>query len=192
LQVWPKCATSAAATTFTAKAGCSVTTVKELLRKLDLGASVAEFDEALENYFVETNTFRALVDVRVDIVAGDKGTGKTAIYRILQKRYSRLPQLSRVEVLAAFNPTGSPVFQRLGEQASYEEGIYVRLWKTYIFSLVGNWLLDVWDGSFTSTMPSLEQLLAEDDLRRKMRRRKTSLPDWYIKCRPGFAQSRRA
>jgi hypothetical protein len=67
-----------------------VTTIKELLRKLDLGAPVAEFDEALENYFVETDTFRALVDDRADIVAGDKGTGKTAIYRILQKRFGKL------------------------------------------------------------------------------------------------------
>jgi ABC-type amino acid transport substrate-binding protein len=88
-----------------------VATIKELLPKLDLGASVAEFDDALEKYFVETDTFRALVDDRVDIVAGDKGTGKTAIYRILQKRFGKLAKLQNVEVVPAFNPTGNPVFQ---------------------------------------------------------------------------------
>ena len=36
--------------------------VKELLGALDIGKSVAEFDEALEEYFVETNAFRALVE----------------------------------------------------------------------------------------------------------------------------------
>ena len=35
--------------------------VKSLLAKLNLGTSVAEFDEDLENYFVETNVFRALL-----------------------------------------------------------------------------------------------------------------------------------
>src|SRR5690606_29954733 len=38
---------------------------------------------------------------------------------------------------------------------------------TYILSLVGNWMLDVWDGSFTPTMPTLDHLLAEHDLRVK-------------------------
>ena len=35
--------------------------VKELLSQLELGNSVAEFDEALEKYFVETPAYRALV-----------------------------------------------------------------------------------------------------------------------------------
>jgi hypothetical protein len=34
--------------------------VKELLRNLDLGNSVAEFDDALDRYFIETEAFRAL------------------------------------------------------------------------------------------------------------------------------------
>jgi hypothetical protein len=142
-----------------------VATIKELLRKLDLGASVAEFDEALEKYFVETDTFHALVDDRVDIVAGDKGTGKTAIYRILQKRFGKLSKLQKVEVVPAFNPTGNPVFQRLGEQPRCDEGVYIRFWKTYIFSLIGNCILHIWEGSFTPTMHKLDTLLREDDLR---------------------------
>ncbi len=62
----------------------------DIVRQLELGNSVAEFDEALENYFVETEPFRALVSNRVDIVAGDKGTGKTAIFKILRQRYGGL------------------------------------------------------------------------------------------------------
>ena len=49
-----------------------------LIRKLYLGSSVAKFDTALQKYFVETEPFRALVLDRTDVVAGDKGTGKTA------------------------------------------------------------------------------------------------------------------
>jgi hypothetical protein len=53
--------------------------VKEILHELDLGNSVAEHDEALERYFVETETFRSLISDKGDIIAGDKGTGKTAL-----------------------------------------------------------------------------------------------------------------
>ena len=68
--------------------------MKEILRALDLGNSVAEFDDSLGKYFVENEAFQALVSGRVDIVAGDKGTGKTALYRILQKRYASLAELT--------------------------------------------------------------------------------------------------
>ena len=53
--------------------------VKEILQKLDLGSSVAEYDAALERYFVETSTFRSLIRDEGDVIAGDKGTGKTAL-----------------------------------------------------------------------------------------------------------------
>ncbi|GEP07607.1 P-loop ATPase, Sll1717 family [Methylobacterium oxalidis] len=133
--------------------------VKELLRRLDLGNSVAEFDEQLEEYFVETETFRSLINNRSDIIAGDKGTGKTAAFRILSKRYAKIPELRNVEVLTAFNPQGNPIFTQLGEKGPLEEAEYVRLWKAYILSLAGNWLLDVYDGEFTAGMGELDALL---------------------------------
>ena len=45
--------------------------VKSILQHLDLGNSVAEFDGALQNYFVETAPFSALTHDKADIVAGD-------------------------------------------------------------------------------------------------------------------------
>ena len=56
---------------------------KEALQQINLGQSVAEFEDDLIKYFVETETFRALIHGRVDIVAGDKGTGKSALFKIL-------------------------------------------------------------------------------------------------------------
>ena len=141
--------------------------IKNLIENLDLGKSVAEFDEALETYFIETNAFRELISDKIDIIAGDKGTGKTAIYKILQKKYTMLPMLDETEVLAAFNPTGNPVFQKLGEHDVQEEGEYIRLWKLYFLSLVGNWLLGVWDGHLTPSMNELDQLLKGLDIRCK-------------------------
>jgi hypothetical protein len=109
--------------------------MRDLLRQLDLGNSVAEFDDSLERYFVETEPFRALVENRADVIAGDKGTGKTAMYRILRKRYAQLPELSSVEVITGFNPSGNPVFQRLAQQPVLTEGQYATIWKAYILSL---------------------------------------------------------
>src|SRR6476619_2650928 len=94
---------------------CQSMLVRELLPKLKLGSSVAEHDQALAQYFIETETFRALVQGECDIVAGDKGTGKTALYRILEQRYGSMAEMRDIEVIAAFNPVGNPVFQRLTE-----------------------------------------------------------------------------
>ena len=38
-------------------------TIKDVLRSLDLGSSVAEFDDSLEKYFVENEAFHALVAI---------------------------------------------------------------------------------------------------------------------------------
>lgn len=66
----------------------SSTQVKRLLAQLDLGSSVAEHDQALERYFVETATFRQLIEDKGDVVAGDKGTvsrwGRRTLDRIIR------------------------------------------------------------------------------------------------------------
>lgn len=62
-------------------------------------------------------------------------------------------------MIAAFNPVGNPVFQRLTELKEMQEGNYTALWKTYFFSLVSNWVLDLYEGVFTSEMKELEDLL---------------------------------
>ena len=118
--------------------------IKELLRNLNLGNSVAEFDQDLKSYFVETQAFRELVSGDKDIIAGDKGTGKTALYKVLKERAWEFPQLRDVEVVSAFNPSGNPVFQRLGTIPVLTEGQYVTVWKGYILSLLGNGSLSSW------------------------------------------------
>jgi len=140
-------------------------TIREALQSLNLGKSVAEFDEALERYFVETEAFRQLVNDQCDIIAGDKGTGKTAIFRILQKRYTNIFELKKIEVIAAFNPSGSPIFEQLTTREVLTEPEYNHLWKAYLVSFAGNWLLNVYNGEFTSSMPILDKLLRGLELR---------------------------
>ncbi len=139
--------------------------MREILKELDLGNSVAEFDESLEKYFVETSTFRDLVRDRIDVVAGDKGTGKTAIYKVLQRRYRELPELADTEIITAFNPTGNPVFQRLVHEEPLSEGQYRGVWKTYFLSLIGNWALNIAGEETSESFKSLHLLLERTGLR---------------------------
>ena len=133
--------------------------VQEILRAFDLGNSVAEFDKGLEQYFVETDIFYALVKDRADIIAGDKGTGKTAIYKYFERRYTEIPELSNIELITGFNPSGSPVFQRLTHTKPLTEGQYITIWKAYILSLVGNWLLQLCEGDCSEKTRKLDLLL---------------------------------
>ena len=57
-------------------------TLRALLENLNLGSSVAESDNSLEVARVETSAFSDLVNDRVDLVPGTKGSGKSALFRI--------------------------------------------------------------------------------------------------------------
>lgn len=139
--------------------------MKKALQLLDLGNSVAEFDDSLQKYFIENEAFRALVNNRVDVVAGDKGTGKTALYQTLRRRYASLPELKGVELISGFNPAGNPVFQRLTKQEVMTEGQYASVWKAYILSLVGNWLLAIVGDDMSASLKKLDHLLVSTGLR---------------------------
>ena len=141
--------------------------LQEALIKLDMGNSVAEFDKELERYFIKTDTFRALVEDKADIIAGDKGAGKTAMYKYLTRRYTEIPELANVEIITGFNPSGSPVFQRLAYAGVLTEGQYITIWKAYVLSLVGNWLLQLVEGNYSENTNQLDTLLNRIGLRSK-------------------------
>lgn len=138
---------------------------KDLLKNLNLGNSVAEFDIDLKNHFVETQVFRALISGDVDVIAGDKGTGKTALYTVLKERYRDFEKLANVEVISAFNPAGNPVFQRLAQMPVLQEGQYVTVWKSYTLSLIGNWLLELVSDDKSEKLSVLDALLTKTGLR---------------------------
>jgi hypothetical protein len=147
-------------------AGHKTTPAKAVLQALRIGSSVAEHDEALARYFVETETFRRMIRDEGDVVAGDKGTGKTALFRILLERYRGIPELGDVEIVPAFNPQGTPIFQRILETDGLTELHYLGVWKAYFFSLVGNWILSVYDEpDWSDRMRRLDRLLVATELR---------------------------
>jgi hypothetical protein len=139
--------------------------IAEILNELKLGNSVAESDERLDKYFINTHTYNSLISGRKDIIAGDKGTGKTALYRILVKRANTVDSLRATKVISAFNPTGSPIFKQLTDVSQQSEGQYISLWKTYFLALVGNWLIDQPRLLRASTRDRLSRLLEKTRLK---------------------------
>jgi hypothetical protein len=57
---------------------------KELLSRVSFGTQVAEDERRdLARYFVETDQWRRIVNGEIDVVRGEKGAGKSAIYALL-------------------------------------------------------------------------------------------------------------
>ncbi|MFA5111052.1 MAG: hypothetical protein WC443_06590 [Desulfobaccales bacterium] len=139
----------------------------ELLRAMDIGNSVAEFDLHLQVYFLQTQIYLDFVSGKCDIISGDKGTGKTAIYKFIKERYRQIKQLTNVELIAGFNDAGNPIFQRLSQVEPLNEGQYVTVWKTYFLALVGNFLLDICEGVCTENMHKLDRILESLGIRTK-------------------------
>lgn len=135
--------------------------IYDILQKIQFGNPVAEFDEELRKYFLITDIFRHVVSGKAEVVAGDKGTGKTAIYQHLKLSYKQIPELYGIEVIAGFNLSGEPLFRRLGDEAKLTEGQYVSVWKMYFLSLAGNWLIKNSRGQRTPTLLKLESLLSK-------------------------------
>jgi hypothetical protein len=69
------------------------------LQKLSLGASAAENEfRTLESYFVETSEFLRTVRGEVNIVAGRKGSGKTAIFFQVRDRFRQSKSTTVVDL----------------------------------------------------------------------------------------------
>lgn len=111
--------------------------VSALVESLDFGISAAEHDQDLANYFLETPVFLQVIKQKADIIVGDKGTGKSAIYRMLKDNSRNYPQLSNATIVDGFNPSGQSIFRRFSSKYILQEEDYMNLWKYYIFALVG-------------------------------------------------------
>jgi hypothetical protein len=113
----------------------------ELLADLVLGSAIAESDVHLQNYFVRTSFYQDFVKDRADLILGPKGSGKTALFRMIAEGQFDIPELQDTIIFPAFNTQGSVFFQDLiNLSVVYSEKLLRRLWTAYILSVVGNYL----------------------------------------------------
>jgi len=108
-----------------------------LLKSISFGARVAE-DETneLAKYFVETDQWSRIVKGEIDIVRGDKGAGKSAIYSLLIARDGEFFDRSTL-LVPGEKPRGTPAFKDIVASPPTAETEFVGLWKLYILALVG-------------------------------------------------------
>ncbi|MDG4874224.1 hypothetical protein P9273_03810 [Mesorhizobium sp. WSM4935] len=112
----------------------------ELLKQVSFGEQVAE-DEVneLADYFVETNQWDRIVAGKIDIVRGEKGGGKSAIYALLMSKADDFFDKS-ILLVPAEATRGQTVFKDLAADPPTSETEFVTLWKLYIVTLVAQQL----------------------------------------------------
>ena len=107
-----------------------------MLKQISFGARVAEEEtNELVSYFVETDQWTRINKGDIDIVRGDKGAGKSAIYSLLISRTDSLFDRN-VLLVPAEKPRGATVFKDLEADPPTSEQEFVGLWKLYIVTLI--------------------------------------------------------
>jgi hypothetical protein len=106
-------------------------TKREVLERISFGKRIAEEEvDDLATYFVETNQWRQIFSGEKDVVFGDKGGGKSAIYSLLVSRSGEL--LARqIVIVPAEKPRGAPAFKDLIADPPTTQQEFVGLWKLY-------------------------------------------------------------
>lgn len=108
----------------------------ELVKSLSFGARVAEEETAeLAKYFVETDQWNRIFRGDIDIIRGDKGAGKSAIYSLLVTKTDELFD-KKILLITAERPRGATVFKDLVADPPTSENEFIALWKLYIVTLV--------------------------------------------------------
>lgn len=113
---------------------------RDILSASNFGQRIAEEEgEALRLYFVETDQWKRIFSGAIDVVYGAKGSGKSAIYSLLLG-HARSLQERGINVIAAENPRGTPVFKDLVEDPPTSEDEFRGLWKLYFVCLIAGYL----------------------------------------------------
>jgi hypothetical protein len=108
----------------------------EVLKNLAVGERVAEEEsEQLENYFVETDQWHKMVGGNIDVVYGPKGSGKSALYTLLNKKDGELFDRG-VLLVSAENVRGATVFRTIVADPPPSELSFIYLWKIYSLCLI--------------------------------------------------------
>jgi hypothetical protein len=116
---------------------------QQLLKEITFGARVAEDETGeLAKYFVETDQWSRIFKGEIDIIRGEKGSGKSAIYSLLVARENELFD-EKVLLLTAEQPRGATVFRDLVADPPTSEQEFISLWKLYIVTLIGQKIKDI-------------------------------------------------
>lgn len=110
----------------------------DVLKELQLGSGIAEYDDNLIGYFIDTVYVNDFVNNKYDIILGEKGSGKSAMMIGVAKNPTKYRQLDNVQLVVASNLVGDPDFKRAfaGIDDDISEAELIDAWKIYIFNLL--------------------------------------------------------
>lgn len=107
-----------------------------ILQETSFGKRIAEEEiDDLARYFVETDQWRRIFGGEIDIIFGDKGAGKSAIYSLLVSRAEELFERGII-LVAGEKPRGTPAFKDLVLDPPTSQHEFVGLWKLYFLCLL--------------------------------------------------------
>ena len=107
------------------------------LNSADLGSAVAEHDTLLYEARVETTAFTDLFRDRADLISGTKGSGKTALYRLISEFERSFMLKSRILILTGVEASGDPVFLAFKDQfEDLTELEFDNFWRVYFVALI--------------------------------------------------------
>jgi hypothetical protein len=110
---------------------------KDIIQDITFGHRIAEEEvNELSSYFVETDHWIRIYKGEVDIIYGQKGAGKSAIYSLLLNRSNEFSDKG-IGLIAAENPRGTPAFKDIVNNPPTSEQEFIGLWKLYFLSLIG-------------------------------------------------------
>lgn len=111
--------------------------IARVLAAIDFGSTIAEQDTLLETARVETSVFSDLLQDKIDLIPGTKGSGKSALYRIFVD-FLAVILLSHRKVVVAHGVQqfGDNVFLIYKEHFDkLSEDDFVSFWCIYLVSL---------------------------------------------------------
>lgn len=136
-----------------------MTSKVDVLKAIELGARVAEDEiESLEKYFVETDQWQQIRSGKVDVVYGPKGSGKSALYTLLNRRESDLFD-EGILLASGENVRGATVFSDVISDPPPSETAFIYLWKLYCLTLIAKTLREyqITNGPASSLVAALAE-----------------------------------
>ncbi len=139
-----------------------LTAKKEAIRNLTFGNQIAEEERSeLKEYFVKTQAWERIYQGEIDLIYGPKGSGKSALYVLIQDHQDELFDRN-ILLVAAENPQGSPAFRDLTSSPPTSEREFISIWKLYFLTLIARTLNDF--GISNADQSSLASILSDNHL----------------------------
>jgi hypothetical protein len=121
-------------------------TTKLSIDELDFGDSAADHEDSLSNYFYQNQLFESACEPRICLVLGEKGAGKSAIWRMMEDRSQGIPAFANPNFFFATLANLREHFQLLRSKLPSSFSA-VTLWKFYFASIAALTLFETSRGA---------------------------------------------